>query len=219
MVHTYHDRRGGAQQGKEPAPPTRANVVATGAFVHARSGNVPPVNELVRFALVAFFPRVDDLPGLAELGVEEKIAALRRDSTALFWTGIVAAAVVFQLTPILTVHRPWPAVFLDDDQLDAHAHKLGSHRVYLLRQLIVLLKLMGGVFWGQSPEVRAFLHLPAYPEDPGTRQLHARVERHVPGPRAPVAPLVQLGRREEERGRAAHPGVPRADGEPARRDA
>lgn len=174
------------------------------------------MNELVRFALVSFFPREGDLPGLAELGVDERIRELRRDSTALFWTGIVAAAVVFQLSPILTVHRPWPAVFLSEDELDAHAQKLATHPVYLLRQLIVLLKLMGGTFWGQSPEVRAFLHLPAYPEDPGTRRVEAHVARPVPGPRAPVAALVTLGRKEEERGRS-HAGVPRALGEPEAR--
>jgi hypothetical protein len=165
------------------------------------------VNELVRFALVAFFPREGDLPGLAELGVEEKIAALRRDSTRLFWTGIVAAAVFFQISPILTVRRPWPAVLLTPEQLDAHAHALATHRVYLLRQIIVLLKLMGGVFWGQSPEIRAFLHLPAYGDDPGTRRLEASVLRPPFPPRAPVPALVTLGRREEERGRGrAHGG-------------
>ena len=168
------------------------------------------MNDLVRFALVAFYPRVDDLPGLAELGVEEKIVALRRESTPLFWTGIVAAAVFFQLAPILTVHRPWPAVLLDEEQLDAHAHKLASHPVYLIRQLIVLLKLTAGIFWGQSPEIRAFLHLPAYPADPGTRRTEAHPVVRAPGTRAPVAALVQLGRREEERGRgreAAHHAV------------
>jgi hypothetical protein len=162
------------------------------------------VNELVRFALVAFFPRVGDLPGLAELGVDEKIAALRRDSTRLFWTGIVAAAVFFQLSPILTVRRPWPAVMLTEEQLDAHAHAIATHRIYLLRQIIVLLKLMGGVFWGQSPEIRAFLHLPAYGDDPGTRRVDSNVAGAPYPPRAPVDVLVKLGRREEERGRGAH---------------
>jgi hypothetical protein len=159
------------------------------------------VNELVRFALVAFFPREGDLPGLAELGVDDKIAALRRDATLLFWTGIVAAAVFFQISPILTVRRPWPAVFLTAEQLDAHAHALATHPVYLLRQIIVLLKLMGGVFWGQSPEIRAFLHLPAYGDDPGTRRMDATVPRPPYPPRAPVPALVTLGRREVERGR------------------
>ena len=172
---------------------------ACGASVGTPS--VPRVNELVRFALVAFFPRVDDLPGLAELGVEDKIVALRRESTPLFWTGIVTASVFFQLSPILTVRRPWPAVFLTEPQLDAHAHALATHRVYLLRQIIVLLKLTAGIFWGEAPEIRAYLHLPAYPADPGTRRTEPHPERHVPGPRAPVAALVQLGRREEARGR------------------
>ena len=159
------------------------------------------MNELVRLALVAFFPRVDDLPGLAELGVEAQIVALRRESTLLFWTGIVAASVFFQLSPILTVRRPWPAVFLDDDQLDAHAHALATSRVYLLRQIIVLLKLTAGIFWGQSPEIRATLSLPAYAADPGTRRTEPHPVTPVPGPRAPVAALVQLGRREQDRGR------------------
>ncbi len=180
----------------------------------ASGGNVPPVNELVRFALVAFFPREGDLPGLAELGVDERIAELRRDSTGLFWLGIVAAAVVFQISPILTVYRPWPAVFLTEEQLDAHAHKLATHPFYLLRQLIVLLKLMGGVFWGQSPEVRAFLHLPAYPDDPGTRRTEALVARPVAGParagRAARAARPQGGR---ARARRHHEAVPRAEGE------
>jgi hypothetical protein len=165
------------------------------------------VNELVRFALVAFFPRVDDLPGLAELGVDEKIVALRRESTFLFWLGIVAAAVFFQLTPVLTVRRPLLAVFLSEEQLDAHADKLATFPVYLVRQLIVLLKLMAGIFWGESPEIRAFLHLPAYGSDPGTRRIASDASDMaplVPAPRAPIASLVQLGRREEERGRGEH---------------
>jgi len=163
------------------------------------------VNELVRFALCAFFPREGDLPGLAELGVDDKIATLRRESTGLFWFGLVAAAVFFQLSPILTVYRPWPAVFLTEPQLDRHAYRLGTYPVYVLRQLIVLLKLVAGMFWGESPELRAFLHLPAYGADPGTRRLGPDVAAPGPGPeRAPAETLVQLGKREVERGRKDH---------------
>jgi hypothetical protein len=160
------------------------------------------VNDLVRFAMVAFFPRVDDLPGLAELGVEGKIAALRRESTLLFWVGLVGAAIFFQLAPILTVRRPWPAILLTEEQLDAHAHRLAGHPVYLVRQIVVLIKLTAGMLWGQSPEIRAFLHLPAYPEDPGTRRLAPVVlAPEPPGVRAPDARLVRLVRREEQLGR------------------
>jgi hypothetical protein len=162
------------------------------------------MNELVRFAMVAFYPRAWGLPGLADLGVDDKIVALRRDSTRLFWFGIVAAAFFFQISPILTVGRPLPAVMLDEEQLDRHAHKLATFPVYLIRQIVVLLKLMGGVFWGSAPEIRAYLELPAYGEDPGTRRLEAQVARPPYPPRAPVPALVQLGRREVAKGRGAH---------------
>jgi hypothetical protein len=159
------------------------------------------VNDLVRFALVAFFPREGDLPGLAELGVDEQVAALRRDSTALFWLGLVGAALFFQLTPILTVRRPWPAVFLTEEQLDAHAHGLATSGPYLIRQIVVLLKLVAGMFWGQSAQVRAALALPPYEGDPGTRRTEVIVPRPALRPRAPAAPLVQIGRRDEAKGR------------------
>jgi hypothetical protein len=162
---------------------------------------VAPVNELVRFALVAFFPRVDDVPGLEELGVDDKIAALRRESSWLFWIGVVGAAFFFQIAPILTVYRPWPAVFLTPDELDRHAYALATHPVYLIRQTAVLLKLVAGLFWGMSPEIRAMVGLSPYRPDPGTRRMEAMVARPAEVPRAPAASLVQLGRREEERGR------------------
>lgn len=164
------------------------------------------VNGLVRFALVSFFPPEGDLPGLADLGVDDKIAALRRDSTLLFWIGLVGAALFFQLSPILTVRRPWPAALLSEEQLDAHAHRLASHPAYFVRQIAVLLKLVAGLFWGQSDEVRAYLALPAYGADPGTRRTGPLVPRPVLRERGPVPPLVQIGRREGERGRAA-PGL------------
>lgn len=162
---------------------------------------MPPVNDLVRFALVAYFPREGDIPGLAEMDVDTKIAALRRESTWLFWLGLVGAAFFFQITPVLTLKLPIPAVWLDEEQLDLHAHKLTSHPSYLIRQILVLLKLVGGIFWGQSPEVRRALSLPAYPPDPGTRRTEAFVEPPSMEPRAPGETLVLLGRREEARGR------------------
>lgn len=168
---------------------------------------------LVCFALAALFPRdeaVEDgegggaavLPGLDELDLEAQVKKLRRESTGLFWFGIVAASVFFQLAPIVTVLRPWPAVFLTPEQLDRHANALASHRVYLVRQVMFLLKLVGGLFWGQSMQVRASIALPPYPLDPGTRRTEAQVARPVLQPRTPSAGLVQLGKREVARGRS-----------------
>jgi hypothetical protein len=178
------------------------------------------VNELVRFAMVAFYPRVGDMPGLAELGVEEKIARLRRESTLLFWTGVVAAAVFFHLSPILTVRRLGPAGLLSEVELDAHANRLATHPSYFVRQIVVLLKLMAGVFWGESPEIRAKMNLPAYGRDPATRRLEARVAPPaVVTPRAPGPALVALGKREVEKGRPGdHVHGLTADAHPAPRE-
>jgi hypothetical protein len=164
------------------------------------------MNTLVRFAMVAFFPPEAGLPGLRELGVDDKIARLRRESTPLFWVGLVAASVIFQITPILTVHRPWPAALLSEEELDRHANALALHPSYLLRQLTVLLKVMAGILWGESREIRASIGLPAYGDDPGTRRFHEDLVPRIPLPRAPVEPLVELGRREAARGRSTAPG-------------
>ena len=145
---------------------------------------------LVCFALIAFFPREGDLPGLAELGVEAKIARLRRESTLLFWTGLVAAAIFFQLSPIATMRNaPGPRRCSRPSDLDTHAYRTRhATALYVVRQIIVLLKLMGGVFWGESPEIRAFLSLPPYGPDPGTRRIERRVARRAaPSARAVAA--------------------------------
>jgi len=160
------------------------------------------VNEFVRFALSAYYPRTDDLPGLADLGVDEKIAAFRRESTTIFWIGIVAAAVFFQISPLLTLKRPWLATWLTPEELDKHAHSLTSHPVYLFRQMPMMLKLIGGIFWAQSPEIRSFVNLPPYPEDPGTRRTEAVIPRFVPPPREITSEtLIELGRKERGLGR------------------
>jgi len=159
------------------------------------------VNELVRFALTAYYPRVDDLPGLAELGVDAKIQRLRRESTLLFWTGIVAASVAFQLAPLLTLKRPVLASWLSEEDLDTHAHTMATHPGYLVRQVTFLIKLVGGMFWGQSPEIRAFLDLEPYPADPGTRRVEAFVPRQGVLPGGSPEKLMTLGKKERERGR------------------
>jgi hypothetical protein len=164
------------------------------------------MNGLVRFALCAFYPRVDDVPGLAELGVDDAVEHVRRDATALFWIGLVGAAFFFQVTPIVSLKKPVLAVMLEPEELDRHAYRIATHPSYLVRQIIVLLKLVAGMIWGQSAEIRARMALPPYPPDPGTRRTERVVARPVLGPREPSEVLVQFGRREHELGRGAHGG-------------
>ena len=67
--------------------------------------------------------------------------------------------------------------------------------MYLIRQLIVLLKLTAGIFWGQSPELRAFLHLPAYgAPTPARAQLDAADAPAGSGPRARAGPVAGAAR-------------------------
>jgi hypothetical protein len=161
------------------------------------------MNGLVRFALCAFYPRVDDVPGLAELGVDEAVERLRHDATTLFWIGLVGAAFFFQVTPVVTVKKPVLAAMLSPEDLDRHAYRIATHPAYLVRQIIVLLKLVAGMIWGQSAAIRARMALPPYPPDPGTRRTERLVARPVPPPREPVEALVTLGRSELARGRGA----------------
>jgi hypothetical protein len=163
------------------------------------------VNRLVRFAMVALFPREEPLPGVEDLDLDAKIAAFRRESAPLLWLGVVGGAILFQVAPLVTLRKPLLASWLSAEDLDRHAFRLAGHPFYLVRQLMFLLKMMGGIFWAQSDIVRASIHLPAYGADPGTR----RVERHVALPEFPPyepAPLLlALGRHERERGRGSTP--------------
>jgi hypothetical protein len=123
---------------------------------------------LIRSAIEALYPRHGETPGAGELGLREFLARFRREAPLLMWVGLVASAVVFTLTPVLTVGWPLPSFWLPAAVRDRHAHALASHRWYLLRQLVMLLKMAGGMCWGQSAAVRAAHSVAAYPADPGT---------------------------------------------------
>ncbi len=113
-------------------------------------------------------PRVGDIPGVADVGIDAFLAQVRRETTPLVWLGLVIAAVLFALSPILTVSVPLPSMLLPAGLRDRHADRVCSSRFYLLRQSIVLLKMYACLCWGQAPAVRARLSVAPYPADPGT---------------------------------------------------
>lgn len=123
---------------------------------------------LVRFAMVAYFPRTEALPGVEDCGVDAYLEELRDEASLLLWTGIVVSAIVFQLTPVFTVFVPLPAFMLSAAALDRHAQKLATTDAYLLRQLAFLTRMFGGLCWGRHPEVRARFALPPLAPDPKT---------------------------------------------------
>jgi hypothetical protein len=127
---------------------------------------------LVRSAIVALYPRVERdgrvIPGAVDCGIDAFLVRFKRDCTPLVWLGTVIGAVVFHLTPLLTVIVPLPAFLLPKGLLDRHAARITTSSIYLLRQAVFLLKLPGGLCWGGDPNVRQLFAMKPMPPDPGT---------------------------------------------------
>lgn len=120
--------------------------------------------------MCALYPTTDRLPGLTPQEADDFLRRYKRESNALMWTGLVAGALVFTFTPLITVGVPLPSFLLPRGALDRHANKIAYHPVYLLRQAVFVVKLAAGICWGQRPEIRKIFALPPYPEDPGTHR-------------------------------------------------
>lgn len=123
---------------------------------------------LLRSAIVMTYPRTESLPGAADCALDEHLARFKRESCTLIWLATLAGAVLFQLTPLLTVYLPLPAFLLPASLQDKHALRIQASRIYLLRQAVFLVKLCAGLCWGADPEVRRRLALVPLAPDPGT---------------------------------------------------
>jgi hypothetical protein len=123
---------------------------------------------IVRSAIVMLYPRTEELPGAEDCDLDAFLTRYRDETTPLVWIGVVLGAVVFHLTPIVTVRVPLPATALSPKQQDRHAHAIASTDSYLLRQAIFLVKLVAGLAWGSNAEVRAKFALAPLPTDPDT---------------------------------------------------
>lgn len=126
------------------------------------------INWLARSAMVTFYPRSEQFPGIDEMPLDEYLARFKRESAPLMWAGFVLGTLFFHLTPLFTVFIPLPAFALPASTRERHAQRLSSHRIYYVRQPVFLLKMIAGLLWGSDPAVRARLGLAPYPADPGT---------------------------------------------------
>jgi hypothetical protein len=113
-------------------------------------------------------PSTEDLPGVDHTDLTEFLRALRRESTRIYWLGVVLGSIIYTLTPVLTVGWPVPAFILPARLRDRHAERIVGSNLYLVRQSVFLLRLSAGMCWGMHPLVRERLALPPYPGDPGT---------------------------------------------------
>ncbi len=123
---------------------------------------------LIRHAMCDLYPPVEGLPGVADCDVDGFLRTLKRESNLAIWAGLVAGAVLYAMTPVLTVFVPLPSFLLPRGLRDRHAHAVSSTGLYILRQSIFLLKMFAGLCWGQHPEVRKAFALAPYPADKGT---------------------------------------------------
>ena len=92
----------------------------------------------------------------------------KAEAPALMYTGLVAGSALYQLSPVLTVGKPLPALLLSQELREQHAQKITSTSNYPLRQSIFLVKMVAGMCWGQDEQVRKKMNLGAYEGDPGT---------------------------------------------------
>jgi hypothetical protein len=123
---------------------------------------------LIKFAMCTLMPKSDALPGIRDTHVDQFLRRMRREAEGLYWLGLVVGAVVFMITPIVTVYLPLPACFLPKKLLARHAERVVAHRIYTVRQAVFLVRLSAGMCWGADEHVRAAFALGAYPEDAGT---------------------------------------------------
>ena len=139
-----------------------AKRLAVGAAV---THSVGMFAALVRPALSAFFPATETLPG-AEQGIGPYTDRFLTDTSWLMWLGIVGGALLYQVLPVWTVHRPVPAALLGAESRGRHAEAMADSSVYLVRQAAFLLKMVAGLHWAALPEVREAMGLEAYAPDP-----------------------------------------------------
>lgn len=123
---------------------------------------------LIKSAMCAMMPRSEGLPGIEDTDLDGFLRRMKHDADWLYWLGLVAGAVVFAITPILTVYVPLPAFLLGKGLREKHADRILSTRIYLLRQAVYLVRLSAGMCWGADPKVRERFALPAYGPDPRT---------------------------------------------------
>jgi hypothetical protein len=121
---------------------------------------------LVRAAVCALYPRTGELPGVGDCDLDAFLRRFRREAPLFLRLGVLLGALVFQATPLFTIGVPLPAFLVPRGMRDLHAERIAATRFYLVRQLIFLLKLVGGLCWGAHPEVRKRFALPPLPGDP-----------------------------------------------------
>lgn len=123
-----------------------------------------------RFAIQAMFPPTDALPGVADTDLDGFLRDLHANAPFTMRLGLWLATILYMVTPLFTVFLPVPAFVLRGRLLERHTAKMCKSRSYVIRQLIYILKMVGGLCWGEHDAVRERFGRPPLPKDPRTWQ-------------------------------------------------
>ncbi len=123
--------------------------------------------QLTAWTFARIFPTTAGLPGLDAIDARPLIRQLTAEAPFTIRATLWVSVLLFQVTPLLTLGIPLPARWLSDARVDEHAQRLSVSNVYLLRQIMLMLKTIGGLCWGAAPEVRQKLSMPMYEADSG----------------------------------------------------
>ena len=123
--------------------------------------------QLTAWTLAMVFPSTPQLPGLDVIDCKPFLRQLNREAPFIIRATLIASVLLFNVTPVLTLGIPLPAFALSRARVDVHEQRLSESSIYLLRQIVLMLKTMGGLCWGAAPEVRQKLAMPIYAADSG----------------------------------------------------
>jgi len=114
------------------------------------------------------YPSGAGLPGILETDIDGFLDEYRKAAPAVMQVGLTLSSVIFILSPFATVFVPLPVFLLPASLREKHANRLANSRFYLVRQTILLLRLVAGLCWGKDTQVRAAMGMKPLGADPGT---------------------------------------------------
>jgi hypothetical protein len=126
------------------------------------------VRWITRRVLLEMLPAGGVLPGLDIIDLDGFLRGFGRDAPFLMRLGLALSVGIFVMSAPLTLGIPWPAIWLPRKLRARHAKRLATHRIYVVRQTVTMLKMVAGMAWGQDPRIRIRMGLEPYDEDPGT---------------------------------------------------
>ncbi|MEZ4288286.1 MAG: hypothetical protein R3A47_09130 [Polyangiales bacterium] len=126
------------------------------------------MRRLIKHAVTQLMPRTEQLPGAADTNLDDFIQNLHREAPFSLKLGLWIGTSIYVVWPIFTVGLPLPSFFLPSTLAELHAERVTKSQNYAARQLLFVVKMIGGFCWAADDNVRQAMGLPLLPPDPQT---------------------------------------------------